>query len=141
MFEKNSISAMQGENVYYNPEAFGLTPIGEVEFSSGSYEFDTLVLWRSEQGTVYYAHDSGCSCPTPFDGYTALTDLDVLPTIKALDDFYRTEDDCDDRSQHMRIEAGIFNLKERLLELVRQGKISIDYGFVIKEVEVELELP
>jgi hypothetical protein len=55
-------------NPYYKPEAFDLETIGEVEFSSGSYEFDTAVVWRNSAGELFGAHDSGCSCPTPFDG-------------------------------------------------------------------------
>lgn len=55
-------------DIYYQPENYGLRTIGEVEFSSGSYEFDTSVVWQDvETGALYYAHDSGCSCPIPFD--------------------------------------------------------------------------
>jgi hypothetical protein len=53
-------------NIHSEPEAFGLTAFGEVEFSSGSYEFDTLVVWRDATGAFLYAEDSGCSCPEPF---------------------------------------------------------------------------
>lgn len=54
-------------NPYYNPEAFGLVIIGEVECPK-SYEFDQVVVWRDRAGDLWAAHDSGCSCPTPFDG-------------------------------------------------------------------------
>lgn len=62
-------------NIYSSPEKFGLTTIGEIDFSSGSYEFDITVVWRKQDGTVAYADDSGCSCPCPFesDGLDDLT--------------------------------------------------------------------
>jgi len=56
-------------NVYYNPDKFGLTPVGEVEWSSGSYEFDMTVVWRKPDGSLVYGEDSGCSCPSPFEGH------------------------------------------------------------------------
>lgn len=55
-------------NVYYDPDKFGLTTVGEVEFSSSSYEFDTTVVWRDAAGRLLWADDAGCSCPTPFEG-------------------------------------------------------------------------
>lgn len=54
-------------NIYYDPKAFGLSVFGEVEYSSGCYEFDTLVIWQDEQGGLWWAQDSGCSCPVPFE--------------------------------------------------------------------------
>jgi len=51
-------------NIYSATEKFGLETVGEVEFSSGAYEFDTTVVWRDkETGSLYVASDSGCSCP------------------------------------------------------------------------------
>jgi hypothetical protein len=49
-------------NIYYNPEKFGLEIVGEVDFSSGYYEFDLRVVWR-KKGTkiLLTARDSGCS--------------------------------------------------------------------------------
>lgn len=61
-------------NVYYNPEKFGLTTVGELDYSSGSYEFDYTVVWVDDQKNLYYDDDSGCSCPSPFDG-VGLNDL------------------------------------------------------------------
>lgn len=55
-------------NIYYSPEKFGLRTIGEAEFSSGCYEFDTSVVWQDvETGAMFYADDLGCSCPSPFE--------------------------------------------------------------------------
>jgi len=54
-------------NVYYNPDSYGLRPVAEIGFSSGSYEFDLRVVWADAEGRLWTARDSGCSCPTPFD--------------------------------------------------------------------------
>jgi len=69
-------------NIYYDPKAFGLSIFGEIEYSSGAYEFDTLVIWEDERGGLWWAHDSGCSCPTPFEDESRNT---ILPIRTAED--------------------------------------------------------
>ena len=62
-------------DVYYEPGKFGLSIIGEVEFRL-SYEFDMFVVWkRLADGAIFYANDSGCSCPSPFERYTSVDNL------------------------------------------------------------------
>lgn len=74
-------------NIYSSPEKFGLTTIGEVDWSSGSYEFDLTVVWKRESdGKFVYAEDSGCSCPSPFED-TGIEDLTVLRKRGGLADF------------------------------------------------------
>jgi hypothetical protein len=76
-------------NPYYNPEKLGLTQVAEVEYSSGSYEFDTRVVWRTEGGALVTARDGGCSCPTPFESYNSVPDLeafDASAIIAEIDD-------------------------------------------------------
>lgn len=53
---------------YYSPEKHGLEVVGSVDYLSGSYEFDLLVVWKDAEGQLYYDTDSGCSCPSPFEG-------------------------------------------------------------------------
>ena len=63
-------------NPYYDPEELGI----EIEFEDDrgcSYEFDMFVIWKRagvDDGMRWWETDSGCSCPTPFEGYD-LTDL------------------------------------------------------------------
>jgi hypothetical protein len=65
-------------NPYYNPKNMDLEIIDSID-CAGSYEFDILVVWKHlSTGVFYWAHDSGCSCPTPFEGYGCLEDLRVL---------------------------------------------------------------
>lgn len=54
-------------NPYYSPEKCGLEIFDTV--STGEcYSFDMLVIWKKlDDNTLWYASDSGCSCPTPFD--------------------------------------------------------------------------
>lgn len=85
-------------NPYYTPEAFGLTIVGEVEWSEPCYSFDTTVVWKDEEGNFYWASDSGCSCPSPFEDYNSLEQLnkgtahEVAQALQAgLDESYDKE--------------------------------------------------
>jgi hypothetical protein len=60
-------------DLYYNPEHFNI----EIVVSHNkkeSYGFDMFVGWRSlkDPSLYYWATDSGCSCPSPFENYTSL---------------------------------------------------------------------
>lgn len=63
-------------NPYYSAAKLGLEQL-EFDRSSGSYEYDTIVFWATKDGRIYTASDSGCSCPTPFEGYSG-DDLDDI---------------------------------------------------------------
>lgn len=54
-------------NIFYDPQAFGLTMVASADIA-GSWRFDKFVIW-SDGDTLYWATDSGCSCPTPFEDY------------------------------------------------------------------------
>jgi hypothetical protein len=90
-------------NIYSSPEKFGLRVVGEAEFSSGCYEFDTSVVWQDvETGDLYVADDSGCSCPIPFEdiGRGDLLRIDRLQTLldyldKRKADSYRYDPDSE----------------------------------------------
>ncbi|WP_346536989.1 hypothetical protein [Micromonospora sp. DPT] len=70
--------------MYGDPEKFGLTTVGEIDWSSGSYEFDLTVVWqRKFDGVFVYGEDSGCSCPAPFES----TGVDELTQITSLESF------------------------------------------------------
>jgi len=53
-------------NIYSDPGKYGLTLIGTVDFEHG-YEYDTMAIWKTEDGQFLYGHSSGCSCSSPFD--------------------------------------------------------------------------
>lgn len=59
---------MSWENIYYNPEKFGLIEVAEISWSDESYQFDLTVVWRQKNtGKWFVESDSGCSCPSPFE--------------------------------------------------------------------------
>lgn len=66
---------MSVSNVYYSPEAFGLTTVGELDFYGADYGFDLFVVWVDGEGVYYWGRDAGCSCPSPFEDITDRTEL------------------------------------------------------------------
>ncbi len=58
------------DDVYSTPDKHGLEMVGDVEWDDESYEFNMTAVWRDkETGQFYWADDSGCSCPSPFEDY------------------------------------------------------------------------
>lgn len=56
------------ETPYNKPELYGLERVAEIQWGEPDYSFDlTCVLRRTSDGTLWYASDSGCSCPSPFE--------------------------------------------------------------------------
>lgn len=62
-----------GNNVYYDPDTFGLRIVAVADAGEG-YDFSFFVVWRNEEGQFLWASDLGCSCPTPFED-TGVEDL------------------------------------------------------------------
>lgn len=88
--------------IYYSPEQFGLTTVGEVE-RRGGYEFDTFVVWQANSdGRLWWAADSGCSCPVPFEGVSFADGLTEVHTFQELIDAINTwrNEYPDDTSKH-----------------------------------------
>lgn len=72
-------------DVYYQPEHFGLRPIGEISWDNESYQFDMTVVWFHEATqTFFIGSDSGCSCPSPFENTTSLAELSAFPNPHAV---------------------------------------------------------
>lgn len=67
------------DNIYYSPEQYGLVQIYCMDDPQASYSFDYLVAWKhTATNMVYWAQDSGCSCPSPFEDYHSLSDLNNI---------------------------------------------------------------
>ncbi len=60
---------------YCEPESLGLTTLGELDDRREDYQFSMFVVWTGNDGRLYWADDSGCSCPMPFEDYRTLADL------------------------------------------------------------------
>ena len=70
--------AYGSDNIYSQPEEYGLKILGSVERGEG-YDFDlTMVFKDVKTKALYFASDAGCSCYPPFDGMgrEVLTPLD-----------------------------------------------------------------
>lgn len=79
--------ATLGSDFGYQPENYGFRQIGEVDFSSGSYEFDLTTVWQHvESGEFFMADDSGCSCPSPYEDVRSVDDLTPIPRLQVLVD-------------------------------------------------------
>lgn len=69
---------MNSYNVYSSPEEYGLEIIHTLEDPHASYDFAMFVIWEEGTGRLFYGEDSGCSCPTPFESFYKLEDLQEL---------------------------------------------------------------
>jgi len=104
-------------NIYNDPEAFGLKAFGDVDFSSGCYEFDRLAVWTDQAGQFLYAEDSGCSCPEPFwsidlRNVTRATPHEIAARLQAKRwEMYGCDDDNDPKYGH----DAMVELIERLM--------------------------
>ena len=79
---------------YYQPEKFDLEKVGEIDMYEPNYDFDIIAVWRHiETNEVYWARDSGCSCPSPFEDYHSLDDLTKLVSAN-FDEFEREVKTC-----------------------------------------------
>lgn len=82
-------------NPYYDYENLGLVRLSFDE-PDMSYEYNTLCFWATEDGQVYTARDSGCSCPTPFeDAYAAETREEVLALLERVGSLEQAENTFD----------------------------------------------
>lgn len=79
-------------NPYYSPEKCGLTLIDTLH-GEEDYSFSIVCVWKdNSSGKFYWASDSGCSCPTPFEDYTRLSDLSALR-----ENFHNFKEACENR--------------------------------------------
>ena len=75
-------------NYYYNPAEAGLEMLS-FEDDSLSYEFDILAFWATQDGVVYSASDSGCSCPVPFEDYTSFEKLERVGSAEQAESIFK----------------------------------------------------
>lgn len=79
-------------NYYYDYERpDDIITVAECEPSEQSYSFDIfLFLAKKGERGVYFANNSGCSCPAPFEDFRSLDDFEHITTIKRLNELERT---------------------------------------------------
>lgn len=84
-YRKESEMGYYAKDVYYDSDHFGLEKVLELDEQDMSYEFNTFVVWKDKDGVYYWASDSGCSCPSPFESYNDLASLEHGPIERARD--------------------------------------------------------
>jgi len=91
-------------DLYNQPEYFGLQFIGSLQWGEPEWDFDITAVLHDGEDKFYVISDSGCSCPSPFEGYTSLdkvkpkTKWDAIRELtESLQHFtehsYKTEDE------------------------------------------------
>lgn len=68
-------------NPYDNPEKFDLKIVGSIHDPAADYSFNDLIVWQYKDGRVFYASDSGCSCPSPFEDYQSMDELTEVSAV------------------------------------------------------------
>lgn len=97
-------------NVYYDAADYGYELVAEMDDETLSYEFHMLVVWRRiSDGRLFWAEDSGCSCPSPFEDYTnPETGEWIRPIDQTRSEFQEAVSDFPvgpDKKQRMRVLA------------------------------------
>jgi hypothetical protein len=91
-------------DVYNQPERFGLELLGEFDVREPDYSFDIFAVWiNRETRDLYFAVDSGRSCPSPFelfDSVESLTHASKSEVIAAILSGLDDGDKADERSAH-----------------------------------------
>lgn len=73
------------EDVYSSPERHDLRIVEEHVDRPFGWDFDMVVLWEHVVTKKrYWGQDSGCSCPSPFQDYYS---------VSQLNDYSKTEDE------------------------------------------------
>lgn len=68
------------KNVYSNPENCGLDLLAAAG-KEPDYDFDLVILLQDKaSGRYFMCHDSGCSCPSPFEDVRSVSDLTEIRT-------------------------------------------------------------
>lgn len=108
------------ERPYVDPAKHGLTPLGEIDRPDVDYEFEIFASWKHEDGRLFWADDSGCSCPAPFEDYKTLADLQIGTAKECAAAIDRWIDDsyASDWAKAEMRKSGIA-LKERIRQAVR----------------------
>jgi hypothetical protein len=64
-------------NFYYYPDKSGLEIIESLNIYD-DYGFDMFIIWKNKDNNLYYAQDTGCSCPTPFEEFNSIEELSPI---------------------------------------------------------------
>lgn len=109
-------------NPYDDPAHYGLEIVGDISWDSDPYQFNYTVIWRNIQtAQMFYASDSGCSCPSPFErlevgseGWNPLILQEFIDAMaKRLSEMER-DDDYGAKEKFMRAAAAVGEVVQRV---------------------------
>ena len=92
------------ESPYYDPASWGLEIVG-VASEPIPYEFNMFCVWTDGR-VLYWAWDSGCSCPVPFEGRNNLSSLYCGSTQSCINDLGEWAAVCRENPGEARRSAG-----------------------------------
>lgn len=118
----------EAPDAYHQPEQFGLEIVGTISWDDEAYQFNFTVVWKDPKtGELFYATDSGCSCPSPFENYTEREKLTPIADFQAFhgwltervrevqaDDYYTSE------ATKARVEGDMVRLLQKVREAGKQ---------------------
>lgn len=68
---------VRADNVYDSPDHYGLELVGDAQWGEANYDFAMTAVWRHKMtGQLYWADDAGCSCPSPFEDFQTVEQLE-----------------------------------------------------------------
>jgi hypothetical protein len=79
-------------DVYSEPKNYKLEIVESLDDLRAFYEFNMIVVWKHEDGRLFWDQDSGCSCHSPFEDYNDVKDLNIL-TNKTFTEFEKAVKD------------------------------------------------
>lgn len=73
-------------DLYNNPEHFGLKFVGSLQWGEPEWDFNITAVLHDGEDRFYVIHDSGCSCPIPFEDFTSLEKVQPMTKWEAIAD-------------------------------------------------------
>lgn len=86
-----------------------------ITFDGGdlSYEYNTLCFWKTTDGRIFSASDSGCSYPIPFENYEGSTLDEVLCQLERVGSADQALSIFDSWNNSIGVDANRASMSER----------------------------
>lgn len=112
-------------DVYNQREKFGLEIVGDISWDAEPYQFDLTVVWRDPKtGEMFYARDSGCSCPQPFEEYTSREKLTPIESFHEFSDMITKSVEILKEDTYYHSETDTSRVEASALELLQKVRAA-----------------
>jgi hypothetical protein len=112
-------------DTYGQPEKFGLEIVGDISWDDEPYQFDFTVVWKDPKtGEMFYARDSGCSCPSPFEEYTSREKLTPIESFQSFSDMITKSVEEAKKDTYYRSETDKNRVEASALELLQKVRAA-----------------